>query len=122
MAKELADKRCAPCRGGVPPLKGGAMESLRREIGAGWNVIAEHHLEKVYRFKNFRQALDFTNALGAIAEQERHHPEITLRWGAVTMRIWTRKIDGLTENDFILAAKADREFEKRDRKDNEHPG
>jgi len=110
---ELADKRCIPCRGGVPPLKGDALETFTRQLGGEWTVIDEHHLEKVYRFKDFREALDFTNAVGEIAEQEGHHPELNLTWGEVTVRIWTHKIDGLTESDFILAAKADRAFEER---------
>ncbi|MDQ1256294.1 MAG: 4a-hydroxytetrahydrobiopterin dehydratase, partial [Candidatus Hydrogenedentes bacterium] len=85
-----------------------------RQLGDGWVLTEERRLEKLYRFADFVEALDFTNAVGAIAEQEGHHPEITLTWGKVTLRIWTHKIDGLTENDFVLAAKADRAyFEKR---------
>jgi len=77
------------------------VENLPQE----WTVEDGHRLTCTYPFRNFRQALAFTNAIGEVAEQEKHHPEITLTWGRVTVRIWTHKIDGLTESDFILAAK-----------------
>ena len=116
---ELADRQCVPCRGGVPPLKGDELEAFKKQIGAEWAVIDEHHLERTYRFKNFREALAFTNAVGEVAEQEGHHPEITLTWGKVTIRIWTHKIDGLTESDFVLAAQGDRALRERDGQGNE---
>ena len=75
----------------------------------GWHVVDGRRLEKSYRCKDFAQALEFVNRVGAIAETQRHHPEIALGWGKVTLDIWTHKIDGLTESDFILAAKCDRE-------------
>ena len=108
MRTTLANKACVPCRGGVSPLQGEDVQQLLRELGNGWDAIRDHHLEKHYTFKNFRQALDFTNVVSEIAEQQGHHPEITLAWGKVTVRIWTHKIDGLTESDFVLAAKTDR--------------
>jgi 4a-hydroxytetrahydrobiopterin dehydratase len=104
---ELSAKHCVPCRGGVPPLKGDSLRSLALQLGDGWRVVDEHHLEKSYPFDDFRQALDFTNRVGEIAEREGHHPDIHLAWGRVGLTIWTHKIDGLTESDFILAAKAD---------------
>lgn len=104
---ELSQQHCVPCRGGVPPLKGEALDALALRLGGGWRVVDEHHLEKSYAFEDFKQALDYTNRVGAIAEQEGHHPDIHLGWGRVTLTIWTHKIDGLTESDFILAAKAD---------------
>lgn len=107
MAGGLASKRCRPCRGGVPPLKGAAIAELSEQLGGGWKVIDEHHLEKEYTFKDFAEALAFTNRVGAIAEEEGHHPDIYLAWGRVGIKIFTHKIDGLTESDFILAAKAD---------------
>ena len=107
MAGGLASKRCRPCRGGVPPLKGAAITELSEQLGGGWTVVDEHHLEKEYTFKNFAEALAFTNRVGAIAEEEGHHPDIHLAWGRVGLKIFTHKIDGLTESDFILAAKAD---------------
>lgn len=112
---DLGDRRCVPCRGGVPPLKGAPLADLKTQLGGGWNLVEEHHLEKTYPFVNFREALDFTNAVGEIAERENHHPEITLTWGKVRIRIWTHKVDGLTESDFILAAKADRALRERQR-------
>jgi len=111
MTTGLADRACVPCQGGAPPLKGDDLRRLLGELGNGWQAIQEHHLEKAYKFRNFREALAFTNAVGEIAEREGHHPEITLTWGRVTIRLWTHKIDGLTESDFILAAKADRAFQ-----------
>ena len=104
---ELSQKHCVPCRGGVPPLKGDLLKVLAQKLGGGWKVIDEHHLEKDYTFDDFKQALDFTNRVGEIAEREGHHPDIHLAWGRATLTIWTHKIDGLTESDFILAAKAD---------------
>jgi len=105
---ELASKQCVPCRGGVPPLKGKELRELCAELAGGWRVVDEHHLEKEYKFKDFREALAFTNRVGEIAEREGHHPDIHLGWGKVKLSIWTHKIDGLTESDFILAAKADK--------------
>ena len=103
---ELARKTCIPCKGGIPPLKGEELAHLARQV-SGWNVIDEHHIVKSYDFSDFAGALKFTNAIGAIAEEQGHHPDILLRWGSVTVTIWTHKVDGLTESDFILAAKID---------------
>lgn len=102
---DLSKKKCTPCQGGVPPLKGSSLVELCRQLGKGWKVIDEHHLEKEYSFKNFRDALAFTNAVGAIAEEEGHHPDISLSYGKVKIQLWTHKVNGLTESDFILAAK-----------------
>lgn len=102
----LSDKHCVPCRGGVPPLKGAALNDLKAQV-PGWQVVREHHLQKSYTFPDFRKALEFVNQAGAIAEQEGHHPDLYLSWGKVGIEIWTHKIDGLTESDFILAAKMD---------------
>ena len=107
---ELAKQHCIPCRGDVPPLKGEELRAVAAKLGGGWKVVDEHHLEKTYAFDDFRQALDFTNRVGEIAEAEGHHPDVHLGWGRVTLTIWTHKIDGLTESDFILAAKADGAF------------
>ncbi len=83
------------------------MKELLDELGGGWRLEAGHHLEKEYRFADFREALQFTNKVGELAEEQGHHPDIHLSWGKVNLLIWTHKIDGLTESDFILAAKAD---------------
>ena len=104
---ELAQKTCIPCSGGIPPLKGAEITQLQEQLDKGWNVVEEHHLERNFSFDNFRQALDFTNKVGELAEGEGHHPDIYLAWGKVGVKIWTHKIDGLTESDFILAAKID---------------
>ena len=106
----LANEKCIPCRGGVPPLKGEELQNVARELGGGWRVVDEHHLEKDFKFPDFAQALSFTNAIGAIAEREGHHPDIHLAWGKVRVQIWTHKIDGLTRSDFVLAAKIDQVF------------
>jgi 4a-hydroxytetrahydrobiopterin dehydratase len=106
MHPTLAEKHCVPCRGGVPPLKGAELETLKAQV-SGWQVIDEHHLQKTYTFPDFLTALDFVNRVGAIAEQEGHHPDLFLTWGKVEVKTWTHKIDGLTESDFILAAKID---------------
>jgi len=105
--KELAQRQCVPCKGAVPPLKGPQLAQWQSELGGGWKLIDDHHLEKQFDFKNFREALAFTNKIGELAEQQNHHPDIYLAWGKVKLTIWTHKIDGLTENDFVLAAKAD---------------
>ena len=103
---ELASRQCVPCRGGIPPLKGAAIQKFHGELGSDWRVVDEHHLEREFRFKGFRAALDFTVRVGELAEQQGHHPDIYLAWGKVKLTIWTHKIDGLTESDFIFAAKA----------------
>lgn len=104
---DLAKKHCVPCRGGVPPLKGESLKKLEKELKKDWKIVDEHHLEKEVIFPDFKQALAFTNRIGEIAEAEGHHPDIYLAWGKVKISIWTHKIDGLTESDFILAAKID---------------
>jgi 4a-hydroxytetrahydrobiopterin dehydratase len=103
----LADKHCIPCKGGVPPLTAAAIEPLLQQLD-GWRVVDGHHLTKRYTFKDFRQALAFVNRVGEVAEAENHHPDLHLAWGRVDVDIWTHKIDGLTESDFVLAARLDR--------------
>jgi 4a-hydroxytetrahydrobiopterin dehydratase len=106
----LAGKHCVPCRGGVPPLEPDETRKLLDELRGGWRVVDNHHLEKSYPFEDFKKALGFTNAVGEIAEAEGHHPDVFLSYGRVELSIWTHKIDGLTESDFILAAKADEAY------------
>jgi len=105
VGKKLSKKECVPCQGGVLPLKGAELKQFAEELGGGWRVVKKHHLEKEYKFKNFREALDFTNEVGELAEKQQHHPDIYLAWGKVKLTLWTHKIDGLTEGDFIFAAK-----------------
>ena len=104
---QLCDLKCQPCRGGVPPLKGDELEALHRQLDA-WDVIEAHHLAKTYSFPDFAEALAFVNRIGAVAEEQGHHPWMSLTWGKVTVEIHTHKIDGLTKSDFILAAKIDK--------------
>jgi 4a-hydroxytetrahydrobiopterin dehydratase len=104
---DLAEKECIPCKGGVPPLAGEELGALQAQLGADWRVIDGHHLEREYGFKNFKQALEFTNRVGEMAEAQNHHPDIHLAWGRVRVCVWTHKIDGLTESDFVFAAKTD---------------
>ena len=103
---KLAEKTCVPCRGGIPPLTAQDIMPLATQL-TGWQVIENHHLEKSYRFANFKDALDFVNTAGEIAEAQAHHPDQHLAWGKVTITIWTHKIKGLSESDVILAAKID---------------
>lgn len=103
----LAEKECVPCKGGTPPLKGGELTRLAELVGSGWRVVEEHHLEKEFKFKDFAEALAFTNRVGALAERVNHHPDIFLTWGKVKLTLWTHSINGLTESDFIFAAKAE---------------
>ena len=102
----LADRNCVPCRGGVPPLPADAIAPLLAQLD-GWHVVDDHHLEKRYKLVNFAAALEFVNRIGAIAEAQNHHPDLFLAWGVVGVTIWTHKINGLTESDFVFAAKCD---------------
>ena len=104
---DLANKSCVPCRGGVPPLRGEEISELAGQV-ASWEVFAEHHLRRRYEFPNFRRALEFVNRVGELAEQEGHHPDVSFGWGYCELTIYTHAVDGLTESDFILAAKIDR--------------
>lgn len=107
---ELAKKSCVPCQGGVPPLPEATIRELLTQLGNDWEVVEGHHLKRDYSFKNFRDALAFTNRVGELAEAEHHHPDIYLAWGKVTVTIWTHKINGLTESDFVFAAKAQESY------------
>jgi 4a-hydroxytetrahydrobiopterin dehydratase len=102
----LASKTCVPCRGGVPPLRGKELETLHQQVPR-WEVINEHHITRAFAFPDFKHALDFVNRVGALAEAQGHHPDILLAWGKAEITLWTHKIDGLTESDFIMAAKID---------------
>ena len=104
---DLASRSCIPCQGGVPPLEGEELDTLAIELGSDWQVVDGHHLEKTYKFPDFMDALAFTNKIGGLAEEVNHHPDICLGWGRVHVTLWTHKIDGLNEADFVWAAKAD---------------
>ena len=103
----LADKECMACKGSTTALKGAELQALAKQLEPGWKVTNEKQLEKEYKFKDFREALEFTNKVGELAEAQGHHPDIYLAWGQVKLTIWTHKINGLTESDFVLAAKVD---------------
>jgi 4a-hydroxytetrahydrobiopterin dehydratase len=102
----LSEKDCVPCRGGVPPLSAEAVAGYLGQI-EGWTAADNHHLTKTYEFVDFKEALAFVNRIGDMAEQQGHHPDLHLSWGKVRVEVWTHKIDGLTESDFVFAAKCD---------------
>jgi 4a-hydroxytetrahydrobiopterin dehydratase len=108
----LEEKTCVPCRGGVPPLKGTELSQIHKQLPewAHWAVVNEHHITRKFTFPDFKQALAFVNRIGLVAEEQGHHPDILLKWGSAEITLWTHKIDGLTESDFIMAARIDREF------------
>lgn len=105
MAK-LAEKHCVPCRGGVPPLRGPELTSYAEEL-PDWKIMEEHHIAKTFLFPDFKKGLEFVDRVGAVAEEQGHHPDLCLSWGKVDVQIYTHKIRGLTESDFVLAAKID---------------
>ncbi|HMD47545.1 MAG TPA: 4a-hydroxytetrahydrobiopterin dehydratase [Bryobacteraceae bacterium] len=105
----LADQHCVPCRGGEPPLKGEQLIPYAQQL-PDWKIIEEHYLAKSFQFADFKTGLDFVNRAGAVAEEEGHHPDLCLQWGTVDVRIYTHIARGLTENDFVLAAKIDRVY------------
>jgi 4a-hydroxytetrahydrobiopterin dehydratase len=103
---ELASKTCVPCRGGVPALKGEHLHNYSHQLPQ-WNVVEEHHITRTFTFPDFKDALEFVNRVGAVAEEQGHHPDLLLTWGRVEVTLWTHKVNGLTESDFIMAAKID---------------
>lgn len=108
MSRRLAERECEPCHGDVPPLEGEELADLLDELPAGWEVVEGHHLAKTFEFDDFASALDFVNEVGELAEEQGHHPDLHLSWGEVGVEVWTHAIDGLSENDFILAARIER--------------
>ncbi len=103
----LHEKRCVPCEGGVPPLTADEQAPLLSELNDDWNVVSDHHLERTWGFADFAAAIEFVNAAGAVCEEQFHHADFDFGWGRAKVTIWTHKIDGLTESDFVLAAKLD---------------
>ena len=114
MPCELAAKECKPCQGGMRPLKGAELHELHKKLPGEWDLVNEHHLEKTYRFDGYLPAVAFTNTVAGIAEDQNHHPDIVLSYGKVKVSIWTHKIDGLTESDFIVGAKVEQAFRNRE--------
>ena len=105
---DLAERRCEPCKSGVPALGAAETAPLLAQLDRDWQVVDGHHLSRAYRFQNFRMALDYVNSVGELAEEQGHHPDLHLAWGKVGVEIWTHKIDGLHDADFVFAAKCDR--------------
>jgi 4a-hydroxytetrahydrobiopterin dehydratase len=103
---ELASKNCEACNGDVPPLTGSVLAAFAKKVDR-WTVVGEHHIEKTFEFDDFVSALAYVNKVGVMAEEQGHHPDIFLAWGQVKISVFTHAIDGLTESDFILAAKCD---------------
>ena len=104
----FAERHCVPCDRGVEPLTGQGLQDLYRHLGHDWQRVDGTRLEKEFSFDDFQQALAFVNRVGELAEAEGHHPVLCLSWGKVKVRLWTHKIGGLHENDFIMAARIDR--------------
>jgi len=112
MTDNLAEKSCTPCRGGIPPLTADEAEKLHAQAPE-WSLADNaHRIERDFRFRNFREALSFVVVVGAIAETQGHHPDINFGWGHATVSLQTHKINGLHENDFIMAAKIDHAFDR----------
>jgi 4a-hydroxytetrahydrobiopterin dehydratase len=101
----LANKTCIPCQGGVPPLGPNEINELLRQLKQNWELNEKGHLNKSFTFNNFIESMHFANRIATLAEEEGHHPDLTISWGLCRVEIWTHKINGLTESDFILAAK-----------------
>ena len=111
MAETLLEKVCTPCRGGVPPLTREEAERYRGQVRE-WELLDDaRRIRRAYRFRDFREALAFVQGVGELAEAEGHHPDIFFGWGYAHVKIWTHAIDGLSESDFILAAKIDKSRE-----------
>ena len=111
--EQLAKKDCQPCKGGMLAMKKNEAKQFFHELGNAWQMVNHHHLQKAYDFGTYRECLDFLNIIGELAELQNHHPDIYLSWGQVEVSIWTHKVDGLTESDFILAAKIEQLFQDR---------
>lgn len=104
---DLASRKCVPCKKGTPALAEAAAKTLLAQLPAGWKIAEGKRIEKEFKFPDFKSALAFTNEVGKIAEKEAHHPDVHLAWGKVKLVIWTHSVDGLSENDFVLAAKVE---------------
>ena len=105
--EELSKKKCVPCEGSAKPLDEDRINQLRKQI-KNWKICENHHLSKKFKFADFNSALDFINKIAKICDVENHHPNIEFSWGYAIITIYTHAIDGLSENDFILASKIDK--------------
>ena len=102
---ELAKKTCIPCQGGIPPLRPEEIKPYLAQLPAGWEVVENHHLFKEFQLGSFKQSMDVVNLFADVAEENGHHPDLTISFKLVKVTLYTHKIDGLAEADFILAAK-----------------
>jgi 4a-hydroxytetrahydrobiopterin dehydratase len=105
---DLSKKKCIPCEGGIPPLTGNEITEYKKQISADWIVIDNNKITKEFYFVSYRQTMDFINKVADIAEEEGHHPVLHIYFGRAVAELWTHSINGLSENDFILAAKIDK--------------
>ncbi len=105
---DLTRKKCVPCEGGVPALEPGEVAEYRKEIDPAWHLAGDKKISREFLFVNFKHTMDFVNKVAALAEEEGHHPVMHVHYAMVVIELWTHAIDGLSENDFILAAKIDR--------------
>ncbi|MFO7974693.1 MAG: 4a-hydroxytetrahydrobiopterin dehydratase [Candidatus Hydrogenedentota bacterium] len=112
MMSELAKKHCKPCEGKSDALESARIKELHQELNSGWELMEDHHIEKEFRFDGYQPAVDFTNKVANLAKEENHHPDILLSYGKVKVTLWTHKAGGLTENDFVLAAKIEERRQK----------
>lgn len=105
---DLSEKKCKPCEGGTPPLTPDEIAEYSTHIKKDWKIIDNHKLEKEYAFVNFKHTMDFVNKVANLAEDEGHHPDMHVHYGKVVIELWTHAVNGLSENDFIMAYKIDK--------------
>jgi len=108
MSTSLVDKKCVPCEGGIPPLKGEEITKFMGQLDPAWEVVNGKKIRREFQFKDFKQTMAFANNVADLAEDEGHHPDFRISYGKLIIELWTHKIGGLFDNDFILAAKIDR--------------
>ena len=104
---DLINQKCVPCEGGVPSLKRAEIEKYLAQLKGGWEVLEDKKIVKEFKFKDFKGAMSFVNKVADIANKDDHHPDITIHYSKVEILLWTHAIGGLSENDFIIAAKID---------------
>ena len=105
---DLSKKKCIPCEGGIPPLTEKEVSEFKKQISSGWEVTANSKISKEFMFVSYRHTMDFVNKVADIAEEEGHHPVLHIFFGRAVVELWTHSVNGLSENDFILAAKIDK--------------
>jgi 4a-hydroxytetrahydrobiopterin dehydratase len=105
---DLSDKKCVPCEGGVPPLNGKEIGDLKKKVSADWKVVENSKIHRDFLFVNYQHTMDFVNRVAAVAEEQGHHPVMHVYYARVDVELWTHAINGLSENDFIMAAKIDK--------------